>query len=191
MKNSMTKMRYRSPSRLGAFLLITAVSVGVVFAAYGWYTVARAAYLTPAQEVEVPMAGAQEIAVSNDAREQYGIDSAARALDASGQATGYVVVTTMQGYKSAIRVQSTFAADGKTLASMRVLSQDETAYLGSRVQTAEFSMLFDGRRAPMKLWGSASLGSPIDALSGATISSKAVVDAVNNAYYFLQSIAVT
>ena len=93
----------------------------------------------------------------------------------------------MRGYKSDIRVQSTFAADGETLAGIRVLSQDETEYLGSRVETAEFTSLFMGRRAPLKLRGSVTPGSPIDGLSGATISSQAVIEAVNNAYAYLQS----
>ena len=180
-------LRYRGSSRLLATLLMLAVSVGMVFAAAWWYNTARADYLTPAEGVTVPLSVARVIPVTAQEKATYHVDSAAQAEDASGRVTGYLIITTVRGYKSDIRVQSTFAADGETLAGIRVLSQDETEYLGTRVESADFAALCLGRRAPMKLWGSATLGSPIDAISGSTVSSQAVVDAVNNAHAYLRS----
>lgn len=179
--------RYRGSRRLLATLLMLAVSVGTVFAAAVWYHAARADYLTPTEGVTVPLSVARIIPITAQEKDTYHVDSAAQAEDAAGQVTGYLIITTARGYKSDIRVQSTFAADGETLAGIRVLSQDETEYLGTRIESAEFVSLFAGRLAPMKLWGTATLGSPIDALSGSTVSSQAVVDAVNNAYAYLQS----
>lgn len=183
-------LRYRGKRRTVALLLMLAVSVGVVMLAGFWYRSARAAYLTPNDAV-VPLIGAEALSVSEQDKTVYGVESAAQALDADGRAVGYVIVTTVRGYKSAIRIQSTFTADRQTLAAIRVLSQDETEYLGSRIQSAGFTALFEGRLAPVKLWGTATKGSPVDALSGSTISSQAVVDAVNNAYAYLQTAAVT
>lgn len=180
-------LRYRGSRRLLAFLLMLAVSVGVVFAAAVWYNTARADYLTPAEGVTVPLSVARDIVLTVQEKEAYRVESAAQAADAAGQVTGYVIVTTARGYKSDIRVQSTFAADGETLAGIRVLSQDETEYLGTRVESVDFTSLFAGRLAPMKLWGTATVGSPIDAISGSTVSSQAVVDAVNHAYAFLRN----
>lgn len=180
-------LRYRGSRRLLAFLLMLAVSVGVVFAAAVWYNTARADYLTHAEGVTVPLSVARDISLTAQEKEIYRVESAAQAEDTAGQVTGYVIVTTARGYKSDIRVQSTFAADGETLAGIRVLSQDETEYLGTRVESVDFTSLFAGRLAPMKLWGTATVGSPIDAISGSTVSSQAVVDAVNHAYAFLRN----
>lgn len=184
----MTKQdrRYRGARRLLACLLMSAMSVGTLLLSAVWYNTARAKQLTPAEGVAVPIAVARMMDVTAQEKDTYRVESAARAEDTAGQVTGYVVITVVRGYKSDIRVQTTFAADGVAIAGIEVLSQDETEYLGTRVQTAEFTSPFAGRLAPMKLWGSATLGSPIDAISGSTVSSQAVVDAVNNAYAFLQ-----
>lgn len=180
-------LRYRGSSRLLAFVLMLAVSVGVVFFAAVWYNAARADYLASTEGVTVPLSMVRVIPVTEEEQDTYHVETAVQAEDAAGQVTGYLIITTVRGYKSDIRVQSTFAADGEILAGIRVLSQDETEYLGTRVQSADFASLFMGRRAPMKLWGAATVGSPIDALSGSTVSSQAVIDAVNNAYAYLQS----
>lgn len=184
----MTKQdrRYRGARRLLAFTLMLVVSVGVVPLSAVWYNTARAEQLTPAEGVVVPIAVARIMDVTTQDKRTYRVESAAQTEDTAKQVTGYVVITAAHGYKSDIRVQTTFAADGDTIAGIRVLSQNETEYLGSRVESAEFTSLFAGRRAPMKLWDSATFGSPVDAISGATISSQAVVDAINNAHKFLQ-----
>ncbi len=180
-------LRYRGSRRLLAFLLMLAVSVGTVFAAEEWYNAARADYLTPAEGVTVPLSVARAIPLTAQEKQAYRVETAAQAEDVAGQVTGYLIITTVRGYKSDIRVQSTFAADGETLAGIRVLSQNETEYLGTRVESVDFTSLFAGRLAPMKLWGTATKGSPIDAISGSTVSSQAVVDAVNHAYAFLRN----
>lgn len=177
--------RYRSPSRWGALCLMVLLSVGVVAGSAGGYAALRADYATPT-ETGVALVGAEELSVTSPQAEQFHVLSAARALDAAGQVSGYVVVTARQGYKSEIRVQSTFTADGDTLAWIRVLSQHETEYLGARIATEGFSADFVGRKMPLKLADSAALGAPVDGLSGSTISAQAVVDAVNDARNFLK-----
>lgn len=185
----MTKQdrRYRGSRRLLAFALMLAGSVGLVFGAAVWYNTARADVLIPADGMTVPMAVARVMDVTAQDKDAYRVESAAQAQDTDGRVTGYVIITVARGYKSDIRVQTTFAADGETIAGIRVLSQNETEYLGTRVESAAFTSLFAGRRAPMKLWGAATIGSPIDALSGSTVSSQAVIDAVNNAHAYVQS----
>ena len=180
-------LRYRGPRRIIACLLMLVVSVGLIFGAKALYQAANAAYLTAQDGVAVPLSVVRVIDVTAQEKEAYQVESAALTEDTAGQVTGYTIVTVMRGYKSDIRVQTTFAADGDTIAGIRVLSQDETEYLGTRVESEAFPSLFAGRRAPLKLWGPSTLGSPIDALTGATVSSQAVIDAVNNAYAFLQT----
>lgn len=182
--------RYRSPSRRGALGLMLLLSVGLVAGSVWGYTALRAGYATPT-ETAVSLAGAEELPVSAVQTERYHVLSAARALDAAGRVSGYVVVTARQGYKSEIRVQSTFTADGATLAGIRVLSQHETEYLGARIATEGFAADFAGRRMPLKLADSARLGSPVDGLSGSTVSARAVVDGVNDAREFLRAVIQT
>lgn len=177
--------RYRSPSRWGALGLMLLLSVGLVAGSVRGYAALRAAYTEPT-DTAVALAGAEELPVSPAQAEQYHVLSAARALDAAGQTGGYVVVTARQGYRSEIRVQSTFTADGSTLAGMRVLSQHETEYLGARIATESFAADFAGRKMPLKLADSAALGAPVDGLSGSTISAQAVVDAINDAREFVR-----
>lgn len=177
--------RYRSPSRWGALGLMLVLSLGLPAVSVMSYERLRAPY-TQAAETAVPLAGAREIPVTPAQAERYHVLSAARGLDAAGEVSGYVVVTARQGYKSEIKVQSTFTADGDTLAGIRVLSQQETEYLGARIVTEGFAAGFAGRKLPLKLAESAALGSPVDGLSGSTISAQAVVDAVNDARSFIR-----
>ncbi len=175
--------RYRAARRWPSVLLMAAVSVGLVWLA-GWgYTALRAAYIAPPTVVPVSVEDAVPVPVEKTLRDRFGVLSIAHTRDEQ-----IVVVSVVRGYKSDIRVRSVFAPNGETLLAMQVLAQDETEYLGERVQTDAFAAQFAGRRAPLKLWQAATVGSPIDALSGATISSQAVVDAVNNAHAAVKTI---
>lgn len=179
--------RYKNPpgpSRVGAAAVMLAVSVGLWTLAGIWYTAARRPYLT-AQETAVSLSGAEDMNADPPLMAEYGVLSAARALDSRGDTTGYLVVSVKNGYKSPIRVQSTFSADGSRLAAIRILSHNETEYLGDRIATEGFTAPFSGRLLPVKLWQSAAVGSPVDGLSGSTVSAQAVVGAVNNAHAFL------
>ena len=180
--------RYKNPpgpSRLGASAVMLVVSVVLWLLAGIWYTTVRQPYLTT-HDTAVSLAGAKELSAPAALLADYGILSAAQALDGNGSPTGYVVVATRTGYKSAIRVQATFSVDGSRLSAIRILSQNETEYLGDRIASDSFIGGFTGRLLPVKLWSSAAMGSPVDGLSGSTISAQAVVEAVNNAHGFLQ-----
>lgn len=180
-----TQRRYARLTRSLPFAAVAlAVAIGLWPLAGVWYTAARQEELS-AVSLTVNTANLEELTVPQAERDTYGLLSAARAVDENGHVGGFVVVTVCTGYKSPIRVQSTFSADGRWLAGMRVLSQNETEYLGERVATEAFAAPFKGRKLPVKLSQSAVYGSPVDGIAGATISSKAVVDAVNNAHGFL------
>lgn len=181
----MKRGHFRRPSRWLSVVLMTVLSVSLWSLSGMWYTAARASYLT-AQEPSVALAGAQPLPEDPERWATYGVVSAARALDEAGQMSGFVVITAVTGYKSVIRVQTTLTADGERVAGVKVLSQQETEYLGSRIATEAFAADFFGRRLPVKLWTSAAPGSPVDGLSGSTVSAQAVVTAVNQAYGYIQ-----
>ena len=176
--------KYRGPSRWLSLLGMAALAVALVALAGGWYTAARRPWLT-VHPVDIPTAVEEPLKITPAHTATYGVSAAARLVDRMGRPAGYTVVVTRQGYKSPIRLRCTFSADGQTLAAVTVLSQDETEYLGSRITEESFTESFAGRRLPMKLWTTAAPGSPVDGLSGSTVSAQAVVDGVNQAHRFL------
>ncbi len=177
--------RYAAPGTVPLAAVAVAVSLAVAAGSVWWYTAARHAQLT-AHDTNVTAAQSRELSVSAAQRERYGVVSAAEVTDAAGETAAYTVVTEIRGYKSTLRIRSTFTAKNLILAKMEVLAQEETEYLGERIATEGFAAAFVGRQMPLKLWGSAANASPVDGLTGATVSSQAVVDAVNNAYRYVQ-----
>ncbi len=95
---------------------------------------------------------------------------------------GYVVtVTDSEGYGGNIQITVGITSDG-TVNGISILSISETAGLGMRATEPEFYGQYEGKQtekfAVSKDGGD---GEPIDALSGATITSRAVTGAVNTA----------
>ena len=91
-----------------------------------------------------------------------------------------VVSASVMGYAGPVLVQAAFDEAGAITAlqvgKARFL---ETEGVGTRVKEEAFTGLFLGKKPPLVL------GKDIDAVSGATVSSQAVVDAVNAAVAFL------
>jgi electron transport complex protein RnfG len=100
--------------------------------------------------------------------------------------TGYVITTTdSEGYGGDIQVTVGITSDG-TVNGISILSISETAGLGMRATKPDFYNQYQGVQTD-KFYVSkdGGEGEPIDALSGATITSRAVTGAVNEAlaYY--------
>ena len=104
-----------------------------------------------------------------------GIDSVEEAYEAlkGGSTIGYVVKSVTSGYGGDVTILTGISTEG-TLMGIRVASQSETPGLGSKIADAEFRTQFEGKTAT-----ELSLDSDIDALSGATVSSKAAIKGVN------------
>lgn len=106
-----------------------------------------------------------------------------RALDAEGKLVGWVVSGKGQGFADKIELIVGLDAQVETITGLFVLDQKETPALGDNITTAEFRSQFVGigtgvqlgsRRAPLdKATGN------VQALTGATISSVAVCEIVN------------
>lgn len=90
------------------------------------------------------------------------------------QTIGYAIKETVQGYGGSIEVL-TGMENGGTLRGISVGGPDfkETEGLGARAKEPEFTDQFAGKTPPLKL------GENIDGISGATVTSRAVVDGVN------------
>lgn len=93
----------------------------------------------------------------------------------NGELTGYVVKTTVSGCKGPIEIQAGYDTDGKiTAVTCGGSSFQETAGLGAKVKDESFREQFRGKTAPLSYDDEG-----IDAITGATVSSKAVLSGLN------------
>ncbi len=109
------------------------------------------------------------------------VDECLRAVDGSGNPLGYVMtVTTAQGYGGDITISMGISSDG-TLNGIEILDISETAGLGMKANTPEFKGQFAGRKVARFNYTKTGAAAEyeIDALSGATITTNAMVNAVN------------
>lgn len=109
------------------------------------------------------------------------IDEVVDAVDGSGNSLGYVItVITSEGYGGDIKFSMGIQADG-TMNGISILSISETAGLGMRANTDEFKSQFVGKNTDQIVYtkDGASADNEIDALSGATVTTKAMTNGVN------------
>ena len=85
--------------------------------------------------------------------------------------------TSGRGYGGDIRVMVGVQAD-QTVRQIRILSHQETPGLGSKIADPAFKDQFKSRSAVGTKWAVKKDGGDIDAVTGATISSRAVTEAV-------------
>ncbi len=98
-------------------------------------------------------------------------------LKANDEIIGYAFLATGMGYKGEIKILVALENE-TTVKGIVVISQSETPGLGSRITLPSFLNMFSGKNIEdIKL---ASEGGQVDAITGSTISSKAVVEAVRN-----------
>lgn len=111
------------------------------------------------------------------------VEEAYQGYTADGTFCGGTAKVTVQGYGGPIEVTVGMDAAG-CLTAVNVGGTDfsETAGLGAKTKDAAFTAQFSGQLAPVAL---AKDGGSIDAVSAATISSTAVVNAVNQASAYL------
>ena len=111
------------------------------------------------------------------------------ALDAGGEQIGYVVnVTTKEGFGGEITVSLGLDMDGG-ITGMEFLTINETAGLGMRATEEAFRSQYVGEPAgEFELVKDTAGEGQIQAISGATITSTAVTNAVNAALYLVDSV---
>lgn len=117
------------------------------------------------------------------------IDDVQVAKDASGAEIGYVVtVTAKDGSQSTITFSVGIQSDG-TVNGYSVTSIAETPGLGMKVEDESFYSQFEGKLvdAFSVVKNAPASDSEIEAISGATISSKAIANGVNAALTYFRS----
>ncbi len=98
--------------------------------------------------------------------------------DKDSKIAGYVFTTSAKGYGGDIVTMVGVKADG-TISGMDFLSISETAGLGMNADSDDFKSQFVGKSDRIGLSKNNPADNEIQALTGATITSKAVTDAVN------------
>lgn len=109
------------------------------------------------------------------------IDEVLSALDKDGKVIGYVfTITTKEGYGGDIKLSMGVSSDG-TLNGIEFLSISETAGLGMNADTDEFKSQFTNMHVSQISYTKTGRQKDyeIDAISGATITTNAVTNAVN------------
>lgn len=101
-----------------------------------------------------------------------------------GERAGWVIKSSGQGYADKIELLVGLDANADTISGLFVLDQKETPGLGNKVIETQWRDQFTGKPAAGTLSvtkSGASAPEDIDAVTGATISSNAVVQIVNTA----------
>ena len=117
------------------------------------------------------------------------IDDIQVAKDASGADIGYVVtVTAKDGSQSTITFSVGIQSDG-TVNGYSVTSIAETPGLGMKVEDEDFYSQFEGKLVDAfnVVKNAPAADNEIEAISGATISSKAIANGVNAALTYFRS----
>jgi len=160
-------------------LLITAVVAGLL-GLVNYLTEDKIAALTKAkaenamQEV-LPAAHYEPIAHSMD-----GVAEAYRADE-----LGYVVRVNVNGFGGAIDMMVGVGTDGK-VRGVSIISHSETASLGANCVREDFRAQYIGADGALAVRKD---GGTVDALTGATVTSRAVTNGVNLALAFVKEVA--
>lgn len=146
-----------------------------------WQQVFPEADLADFEQVEVDQAAADQ------AIADLGVNATVDEACVVGD-MGYVVTTTdKDGFGGSIQITVGITTDG-TVNGVSILSISETAGLGMRATEPEFYEQYVGKQAERFVVSKdGGDGEPIDALSGATITSRAVTGAVNTALGYYQN----
>lgn len=117
------------------------------------------------------------------------IDEVVTAKSDAGETMGYVItVTDHEGYGGDIQCSVGIGNDG-TVNGVEILAISETAGLGMRADTEEFKAQFRDKNVKQFSYtkSGAAADNEIDALSGATITTNAMTNAINAALSYFQN----
>ena len=108
------------------------------------------------------------------------MDKEVTAVYKSTNNKGYVVMASPTGYGGEISMAVGIAADGK-ISGVNIISNSETAGLGAKCTDKDWISQFNGKSDEITVAKGNAKDSQINAISSATITSKAVTSGVNAA----------
>ena len=101
-----------------------------------------------------------------------------------GQTVGYVVRTEPNGYGGAIKLLIGIDKEG-IVKGISILEHSETPGFGANADKQDFKSQFIDRKAPLKVSKNTPSENEIQAITGATITSAAITEAVNTATQYV------
>ena len=108
------------------------------------------------------------------------MDKSITAVYKSTNNTGYVVMASPNGYGGAVSMAVGISSDGK-VTGVSIISQSETPGLGANCEKDEFLKQYSGKTSGITVAKGNAKDNQINAISSATITSKAVTSGVNAA----------
>jgi len=113
-----------------------------------------------------------------------GLDRVYLGFDASGAPSGFAIVGAEPGFQDVIRLIFGYDADKGRLLGMKVLENKETPGLGDKIEKdSTFTGGFAGALSPLrgvKKGAGTGKDDEVDMITGATISSRAVIAIINH-----------
>jgi Na+-translocating ferredoxin:NAD+ oxidoreductase subunit G len=173
--------------KLGGILLIITAIAGLLLGAAHSVTlepIAKQEQMTKAAAMKVILPKADEFKAKQVALE--GIIKEVNEGTASGKTAGYAIKVAPKGYGGAIEVMVGISTEGK-VEGIKILSHSETPGLGANATQPKFSNQFAGKPISKELQvvkTAPSADNQVEAITGATITSKAVTNGVNEAVKF-------
>ncbi len=98
-----------------------------------------------------------------------------------GKIVGYITSTTAKGYGGDITVMIALTPDKKIIGVQILSAADETPGLGQNITKEAFYSQFKGKGTDLTVVKNGATDTQVNAVTGATISSRGVTDAVNQA----------
>jgi len=119
------------------------------------------------------------------------VESVLEGTDASGATVGYVINSlSNDSYGGAVKISVGFDANG-AITGVGIREINDTPGLGLKAKEPKFKDQYIGKKKDAEYLVVTKLGAKaaneIDAISGATITSNAVTNAVNAAFYYLHN----
>ena len=176
---------------LTAITVVSGLLLGIVYDVTK-EPIAQAQERTKQKAFQTVLPEASEFTSSNfDEENGYtdDITEVAEATDKKGKVIGYVInVTSHEGYGGDIEISVGIASDG-TVKGIEMLSIGETAGLGMKAKDAEFKDQFRDKKVQKFTYtkNGEKGDDKIDAISGATITTNAVTNAVDSALIYYQT----
>lgn len=103
-------------------------------------------------------------------------------LAEDGSTIGYVIPQTVKSYGGALSLMVGINAADDKITGVQISEINDTPGLGMKAKNADFLNQFAGKTGMLTVSKNASADNEIQAITSATISSRAVTSAVNNAF---------
>lgn len=107
-------------------------------------------------------------------------DCVAYVAEANGEKLGVIIQNYEKGYGGTVEILTGVNNDGE-IVGVKILNHSETPGLGANATNESFRNQYKGKSGNIKVSKTTSSDTEIKAISGATVTSKAVTNAVNKA----------